>query len=94
MIRLVARHREAEKAQQGAAELSARLRTILKGQNVDIWGPQPAGVLKIRGQFRFQVLLLSCEAGAVQSRLYPRLAHLLHGISAEILADVDPMVLI
>jgi primosomal protein N' (replication factor Y) len=94
MIRFVARHRDGNKAQEGAAELSARLRTILSGQNVDIWGPQPAGVLKIRGQFRFQVLLLEAEAGVVQSRLYPQFARLLRGISAEILADVDPMALI
>ncbi len=94
MIRFISRHRDGEKAQAGAEELSARLRTVLSGQNVAIWGPQPAGVLKIRGQFRFQILVLSPRAGAVQEVVYARAQRLFRGIQGEILMDVDPMALL
>jgi primosomal protein N' (replication factor Y) len=90
MVRFVARHRDVEKAEAGAAELGGRLRRAL-GAEVNMLGPQPAGVKKIRDHFRFEVLLLCDRPGRVQDLLAGRMADLTRGIHAEIIADADPV---
>ncbi len=90
MVRFLARHRDVTRAESGAAELARRLREVLTA-DVSMLGPQPAGVKKIRDRFRFELLLFCERAGLVQDMLAGRMHELTKGISAEIVAEADPI---
>ena len=90
MIRFLVRHRQADRAREGAAALFAGLRRCLPAGSI-LWGPNEAGILKIRGLFRHQVLVLSPRAGLVQKALAGRMRDLARDVQAEIVADVDPV---
>lgn len=91
MIRFVVRHADVSRAQQGADEVARRLGRLLSCEKVSITGPQPAGVVKIRGQFRFEILLVTSDAGAMQRLLRPRMGDMCRAAGAEVIADVDPV---
>ncbi len=91
MVRLVIRHEKVQRAEEGAEVLAAALRRILPAGEVTMVGPQPAGVKKIRNQFRFQILLTCRKAGFLQRLLLPHMESLRKECPAEIIADVDPI---
>ena len=92
MLRFIIRHEDVSKAQAGAVELGAQLKRILPLDQVMMYGPQPARVARLRGKFRFEVLLLTIQAGLIQRLVAPRLAPIAKTASpAEIIADVDPI---
>jgi len=92
LVRFIARHEQVDKAETGAGELAATLRALLDGAGVTMLGPQPAGVKKVRNQFRFQVLLNCPQAGVVQQRLAPHMDAIARAAApAEVIADVDPV---
>lgn len=91
MMRFVIRHENIDKARGGADQLAAELRKLLPAGKVRLFGPQPAGVLKVKNQFRFQVLMLASRAGAVQQTLAGRMEELTRNNPAEVIADIDPM---
>jgi len=93
MVRFIVRHESGDRAQQGAAVLAQRLRGLLPAE-VTMQGPQPAGVAKIRNQFRFQILLVAAKAGLIQHHLAPRMEQLVRDIPAEVIADADPLNLV
>ena len=91
MVRFIVRHEKLERAETVAGILGDRLRTILPGDRVTMFGPQPAAVKKIRDQFRFQVLLVSRDPGLLQKLLLPEMPGLSGDSSVDVLADVDPI---
>ncbi len=91
MVRLVTRHRDAERAQKAAAKLSTEVRRMLHGEDVTIFGPQPAIIRKIRNQFRFDVQIISHRAGLVQELLAGRMEAIMHEVPTDVIADVDPV---
>jgi len=93
MVRFLIRHRQSDRAREGAAAFARALAARLPAGSI-LWGPSEAGVLKIRGLFRHQVLVVSPRPGSVQKALAGRMEELTRGIHAEVLADVDPMNLI
>jgi primosomal protein N' (replication factor Y) len=92
LVRFVIRQEDASKGQEAATQLAARLQSAMPPE-VMILGPSPAGIFKIKNQFRFQVLLMSPKAGLVQQYLHNRLAACIKGLTADIIADADPMTL-
>jgi primosomal protein N' (replication factor Y) len=94
LVRFLVRHRKADRAQEGAARLAEALRRCLPADEVTFWGPDPAGIRKIRSQFRFQLLLITRRPGVIQRVLAGRMADLCRDIPAEVVADVDPVNLI
>jgi len=91
MVRVIVRHRQLDRAEKGASEFSASLRELLPAESVRIVGPQPAAVMKIRGQFRFQTLLISSRTGVVQDLLFGRMADLCRKCAGQVVVDVDPI---
>jgi len=91
LVRFLARHADATKAQAGANVLAGRLREILPGDEVVLTGPLPAPVPKIRGLFRFQILLTVARAGLVQRLVGPVMDRISRESPAEIVCDVDPI---
>ncbi|MCY2924980.1 MAG: primosomal protein N', partial [Planctomycetota bacterium] len=90
IVRFVVRHEQSVRAEEGAAQLATALRSLLP-RSVDIQGSMPAGVRKIRDQFRFHVVATCDEPGLIQTVLYPHLSSLSRDIHAEIIADADPL---
>jgi len=92
MVRFLVRHEDAVKAQAGAVQLAAHLKRIVPMDQVVMYGPQQAQVVRLRGRFRFEILLLTAEAGLIQRLIRPRLGPIARSASpAEIIADVDPV---
>jgi len=91
LVRFIARHKNVEKAEQGAAALAAELGKLLPPGAATMIGPQQAGVFKIRRRFRFQILLICPRAGIVQQHLGGRLGEIAASNPAEIIADIDPV---
>lgn len=94
MIRFIVRHRKGDRARDGAQALAASLRRLLPQKGVVMMGPKQCGIEKIRGLFRWEILLtvVARKEGAwVQKLLYPRMESFCRGARAEVLADVDPM---
>ena len=90
MVRFIVRHEKHERAREGAAALHEALRSLLPAGTI-MWGPSEAGVLRIRGHFRHQVLVISAHAGLVQKAIAGRMEAVTRDIHAEVVADVDPM---
>jgi len=91
MVRFIVRHSGQTRTEQAAEELAARLKLQLGSSGIKLFGPAPADIPKIRGHFRFSVLLIAPRAGLVQQAIGGRMASLLHDIHAEVTADVDPV---
>jgi primosomal protein N' (replication factor Y) len=91
MVRFIARHKDMDRAETGAGELTEKLRACLPPEQVTLMGPMPAAVKRIREQFRYQVLLITGKGGVVQSAVAPRMAEIVRDNPAEVFADVDPM---
>ncbi len=90
LVRLVVRHKDQKRAHDAAHELGRALRGLLRGLAVRTFGPQPAAVRKIRGQFRWEVQLYAETPGSIQDRLHPHMEELDRRVAADLLPDVDP----
>jgi len=78
MVRFIVRHEQSLRAEEGAARLAAGLRPLLPAGQVQMEGPLPAEVRKIRNLYRFQVQLKSGQPGLIQQAVYPHLPALAH----------------
>lgn len=94
MVRFLVRHEKVDRADEGAQQLAQILRTLLPTDGVLMMGPQQAGIIKIRNQFRFEILLTLRQPGLVQQIIGPRMEQICRDIPAEIIADIDPMNLV
>jgi len=90
MVRFLVRHEKHERAREAAAAFFEALRGHLPAGTI-LWGPSEAGVLKIRGQFRHQILVIAARAGLVQKALAGRMKAITRDLRAEVVADVDPV---
>jgi primosomal protein N' (replication factor Y) len=93
LVRLLVRHAESQRAEAAAGQLADRLRALLP-EEVELTGPMPCGVIRLRNLFRFQVLLSCRRAGRIQQVLQPHMDALVRELPAELLADADPVQLI
>ncbi len=91
MVRFIVRHESIAKAETAAQVLANQLRRVLPLQEVTFIGPQPAGIKKIRDQFRFEICLISSRSGMVQQMLADRMESLLHDVKADVAVDCDPV---
>ncbi|MCE5279932.1 MAG: primosomal protein N' [Planctomycetaceae bacterium] len=90
MVRILIRHSDGLKAQQGGELLAARLRKLLPAA-VTMSGPQAAEIKKIKNEMRFHILLSAPRAGMIQDAIAGRLGDLCRDIAADVVADVDPV---
>jgi primosomal protein N' (replication factor Y) len=84
-------------ARSEAARLAAVARTSPEaiGQQVEVLGPSPAPIARLRGRFRFRILLRSKDRGPLRrllSVLDPMRAKL--GARARAVIDVDPVAML
>ncbi len=93
MIRIEVKSVQEGRGLEAARHVQNRIRSLITGTDVVLLGPAPAPIARIRGQYRFQLLLLSqkretirqlaCEARNVVEQKYGR--------TCRIIVDVDPV---
>ena len=92
LVRFVVRHRRQDRAENGTHTLAEHLRRRFAGhEDVKLIGPARAGVFKIRGQFRFQILAHCQRAGFLQNAIAAEMPRLSSQIGAEVVIDADPV---
>jgi primosomal protein N' (replication factor Y) (superfamily II helicase) len=87
MVQILARDASRERAAGTLRALAATLHADPEGRGVRILGPAPAPFERLRGQWRFQLLLRGDSAGQLR-RLVRRA--LPAGPASELVVDVDP----
>jgi len=83
------------RVQAAAERLAGRARELQRrgGDPVDVLGPAPAPIARLRGKHRFQLLLRAPEHGAIH-RLCRALGEVPLPSGVELAADVDPVALL
>ncbi len=91
MVQLLVKDKSREKAQELAAELANDLSAHPLGRKVRLSGPAPAPLERLRGQWRFQLLVRSADGRA----LHRLMEEVLPGNpSWDLTVDVDPQQLL
>ncbi len=80
-------------AAEAAKTAQNRIRSLVKGKGIVILGPAPAPISRVRGQYRFQLLLLSIKREelrrlAVEGR---NAVEEKYGRRCKVIVDVDPV---
>ena len=91
MVRILIRHEDPTKAQAGAQEVARHLREALMADEYVLYGPQPAGIARIRKQFRFDIQIFTRRPGRIQQVLRPRMEEICRATPAEVIVDADPV---
>ncbi|NBB94738.1 MAG: primosomal protein N' [Planctomycetes bacterium] len=91
MVRFILTHARHGEAEASAVRLGEILRECLPTPETTIIGPQPAMLPRLRDEFRFDILLLTQQAGLVQQRLGGRMKSIAAEIKADLAVDVDPV---
>jgi len=93
MIRLVVRGTEESTTEAFADELTGRVRSEAESRQmgVRILGPAPAPIAKLRGKFRFHVLLLSPDAASLREAVGAATTGVPSPDNVQWIADVDPL---
>jgi primosomal protein N' (replication factor Y) len=83
------------RVQAAAERLAGRARELQRrgGDPVDVLGPAPAPIARLRGKHRFQLLLRAPEHGPIH-RLCRALGEVPLPSGVELAADVDPVALL
>jgi primosomal protein N' (replication factor Y) len=93
MIRLEVKSSQEGHAQEAARAAQNHIRSLIKGNDVALLGPAPAPIARVRGQYRFQLLLLSKRRDAIRFlALAGRNAvEEKYGRTCRVIIDVDPV---
>lgn len=89
IIKLTLRSRNDKKASEGSENLKKFLMTILKEE--DMLGPAPSPVAKVRGYFRWNILLKGKNRSLLCARLGKALGHYRKPAGTILTVDVDPV---
>jgi primosomal protein N' (replication factor Y) len=94
LVRLLVRDESALKCEEAALQLADALQAVFPiGGPVRMMPASVAPIARVRKQFRWHILLSSDQPGQIQARLFDRMETLSRGLSAELIADVDPVTL-
>lgn len=80
-------------AREAAKTAQNRIRSLLRGKETVLLGPAPAPIARVRGQYRFQLLLLSTRREAIR-RLAADARNIVeekYGRKVRVIVDVDPV---
>ncbi len=71
LTRLLFRHRREEAVVWGAGSLTALIKEYLSGSGVEILGPAPTPMARIRGEYRYQILMKAKDQKRIAAALKP-----------------------
>ena len=80
-------------AQEAAITAQNRIRSLMRGKDTVLLGPAPAPISRVRGQYRFHLLLLSQKRDAIRSLAIAgrNAVEEKYGRKCKVLVDVDPV---
>jgi primosomal protein N' (replication factor Y) len=80
-------------AQEAAKIAQNRIRYLIKGKDTLLLGPAPAPIARVRGQYRFQLLLLSQQREVIRYLAAEgrRVVEEKYGRKCKVIVDVDPV---
>ncbi|MDA8100298.1 MAG: primosomal protein N' [Nitrospiraceae bacterium] len=93
MIKIEVKSGQERLARESASRAADRIRRLLKGKETTLLGPAPSPIAKVRGKYRYQLLLLSPKREvlrmlAVEARSVVEQAY---GRKVQVSVDVDPV---
>jgi primosomal protein N' (replication factor Y) len=80
-------------AAEAAKTARDRMRHLMRGKDTVLLGPAPAPISRVRGQYRFQLLLLSTKREAIRTLAAEgrKIVEEKYGRKCKVLIDVDPV---
>ncbi len=93
IIKLEVKSPNESHAAEAAKAAQNRIRSLIRGKETMLLGPAPAPIAKVRGQFRFQLLLLSTKRDVIRSLAAEGRNAAVEkcGRKCKVIVDVDPM---
>ncbi len=91
LVRIVARGEVLEPIEAALASMADRLRSLAGESDLRITGPGPAPLARLRGKFRFNLLVRSADRDELHRLVRDAMGHVKLPKSVEWIADVDPV---
>jgi primosomal protein N' (replication factor Y) len=93
IIKLEIKSVDEAQADEAATIARNRIRSLIRGKGTVLLGPAPAPISRVRGQYRFQLLLLSQKREVIRSLAAEgkRVVEEKYGRKCKVIIDVDPV---
>jgi primosomal protein N' (replication factor Y) (superfamily II helicase) len=93
MVKIELKSPDEKRAAEGATIARNRIRNLMRGKETVLLGPAPAPVSRVRGQYRFQLLLLSTKREEIRRLAAEGRAAVEEkfGRKCKVIIDVDPV---
>jgi primosomal protein N' (replication factor Y) len=93
IIKLEVKSANESHAADAAKTAQNRIRSLMRGKETIVLGPAPAPIAKVRGQYRFQLILLSQKRDLIRSLAAEgrNTVEEKFGRKCKVIVDVDPM---
>ena len=93
MIRIELQSSREQVASDAAASAANRIKQLLRGSDARVLGPAPSPIAKVRGRYRFQLLLTSSRRDLLHGLAEEgkKAAEEKHGRTCRVIVDVDPV---
>ncbi len=93
MIKLEIKSPVEAHALEASKTAQIRIRSLMRGKDTTLLGPAPAPVFRVRGQYRFQMLILSTKREKIRKLAAEgrRAVEEKHGRKCRVIVDVDPV---
>jgi primosomal protein N' (replication factor Y) len=93
IIKLEVKSPNESHAAEAAKTAQNRIRSLMRGKETMVLGPAPAPIAKVRGQYRFQLLLLSQKRDMIRVLAAEgrNAVEEKFGRKCKVIVDVDPM---
>jgi primosomal protein N' (replication factor Y) len=93
IIKIEVKSPQADRASEAATIAQNRIRYLMRGKDTLLLGPAPAPIARVRGQFRFQLLLLSQQRDKIRMLALEgkKTVEEKYGRKCKVIIDVDPV---
>ena len=93
MARIEVQSSREQVASDAAASAANRIKQLIRGSNARLLGPAPSPIAKVRGRYRFQLLLTSSRRDLLHrlAEEGKKAAEEKHGRTCKVIVDVDPV---
>lgn len=93
MIKIEVKGSQEKLVLEAAATARNRIRHLLRGKDTTLLGPAPSPVARVRGKYRYQMLLLSPKREAIRTLAVEarKVVEEKYGRKVQVIVDVDPV---
>ncbi len=93
IIKLEVKSPDEDRTEEAARTAQNRIRNLMRGKETVLLGPAPAPIFRVRGQYRYQLLLLSTKRETMRTLAIEgrRAVEEKYGRKCKVIIDVDPV---